>query len=305
MRVPWGVSESGFAALDAALDYQYQSFGVPGLGLKRGLSRDLVIAPYATALALLVRPHAARDNFRALAADRGEGAFGFYEAIDYTRDRLREKRRSAVVRSYMSHHQGMTLLALADCLLDRRMVQRFHAEPMVRATELLLQERVPRVAPVVDLHEDEVGPTPIVREGVLPRSRRITTPATPHPRTHLLSNGQYSVMLTNAGSGYSTLGATSTSLRPSREDRTTDARAASGLYIRDLRERHGSGKPLAIRPSAVRRTCTWPFSRPTRPSSVAATPASRATSKSPFPPSTPPKPRMSTSASARGQHDPA
>jgi cyclic beta-1,2-glucan synthetase len=232
MRVPWGVSESGFAALDAALDYQYQSFGVPGLGLKRGLSRDLVIAPYATALALLVRPHAARDNFRALAADRGEGAFGFYEAIDYTRDRLREKRRSAVVRSYMSHHQGMTLLALADCLLDRRMVQRFHAEPMVRATELLLQERVPRVAPVVDLHEDETGPTPVVREGVLPMSRRITTPATPHPRTHLLSNGQYSVMLTNAGSGYSTW--RDLDVTRWREDRTADARG-QWLYVRELR----------------------------------------------------------------------
>jgi cyclic beta-1,2-glucan synthetase len=232
MRVPWGVSESGFAALDAALDYQYQSFGVPGLGLKRGLSRDLVIAPYATALALMVRPRAARDNLRALAADRAEGAFGFYEAIDYTRDRLREKRRSAVVRSYMSHHQGMTLLALTDCLLDRRMVRRFHAEPMVRATELLLQERVPRVAPVVDLHEDEVSPTPIVREGILPMSRRITTPATPHPRTHLLSNGQYSVMLTNAGSGYSTC--RDLDVTRWREDRTTDA-YGQWLYVRDSR----------------------------------------------------------------------
>jgi cyclic beta-1,2-glucan synthetase len=233
MRVPWGISESGFAALDASLDYQYQSFGVPGLGLKRGLSRDLVIAPYATALAVLVRPHAAAENFRALAAERARGEYGFYEAIDYTRDRLREKRRSAVVRSYMAHHQGMSLVALANCLLDLPMVRRFHAEPMVRATELLLQERVPAAAPVVELHEDEVGPAPVVREGVLPMSRRITTPDTPHPRTHLLSNGHYTVMLTNAGSGFSTC--RDLDVTRWREDRTTDA-WGQWIYIRDLRE---------------------------------------------------------------------
>src|SRR5262249_1166368 len=128
-RVPWGISESGFSALDAALDYQYQSFGVPGLGLKPGLSKDLVIAPYATALALAVRPHAALRNFRALAGEKGEGRYGFYEAIDYTRDRLREKRRSALVRAYMAHHQGMGLLAMVNCLLGDVMPRRLHAEP--------------------------------------------------------------------------------------------------------------------------------------------------------------------------------
>jgi cyclic beta-1,2-glucan synthetase len=232
MRVPWGVSESGFGALDAALDYQYQSFGVPGLGLKRGLSRDLVIAPYATALALLVRPHAARENLQALAAERGEGPYGFYEAVDYTRDRLREKRRATVVRSYMAHHQGMTLAALTDCLLDSPLVRRFHSEPMVRATELLLQEKMPRVAPVVDLHEDEVAPAPVVRDGVLPMSRRINTPDTPHPRTHLLSNGHYSVMLTNAGSGFSTW--RDLDVTRWREDRTADP-WGQWIYVRDLR----------------------------------------------------------------------
>jgi cyclic beta-1,2-glucan synthetase len=116
--VPWGISESGYAALDTELDYQYQSFGVPGLGLKRGLARDLVIAPYATALALLIRPREALHNLTALSAEGGEGRYGFYEAIDYTRDRLLKKRRSWVIRSYMAHHQGMSLLALTNCLLD-------------------------------------------------------------------------------------------------------------------------------------------------------------------------------------------
>ncbi|HXG11839.1 MAG TPA: glucoamylase family protein, partial [Gemmataceae bacterium] len=231
-RVPWGISESGFNALDANLDYQYQSFGVPGLGLKRGLSRDLVIAPYATALALVIRPHAAVENFRALAAEKAEGPFGFYEAIDYTRDRLLEKRRSAVVRSYMAHHQGMTLVALTNCLLSDPMPRRFHREPMVRATELLLQERVPLAASTLAPHDDEAAPPPVVREGLLPMSRRLTTPDTPHPRTHLLSNGQYTVMLTNAGGGFSTCNGLDVTRW--REDRTADA-YGQFVYVHDLR----------------------------------------------------------------------
>ncbi len=231
-RVPWGISESGFNALDAALDYQYQSFGVPGLGLKRGLSRDLVIAPYATLLALMVRPHAALANLRALGAEKAEGPFGMYEAVDYTRDRLREKRRSAVVRSYMAHHQGMGLLAMTNCLLGDVMQRRFHAEPMVRATDLLLQERLPLAAPLVDAHGDEASPPPVVRDPLLPMSRRLTTPDTPHPRTHLLSGGRTTVMLTNAGGGFST--SAGLDVTRWREDCTTDAWGPF-CYIRDLR----------------------------------------------------------------------
>jgi cyclic beta-1,2-glucan synthetase len=231
-HVPWGISESGFNALDTALDYQYQSFGVPGLGLKRGLGQNLVIAPYATALALLARPHAAVENLRRLRAEDAEGDFGFYEALDYTRDRMTENRRPAVVRSYMAHHQGMSLTALADCLLGERFVRRFHTEPMVRATELLLQERVPWSAPLQEGYRDEAAQRPPVREHALPMSRRVTTPQTPHPRTHLLSNGRYHVMVTNAGSGQSTWH--DLDVTRWREDRTCDGQGQF-CYVRDLR----------------------------------------------------------------------
>src|SRR5439155_11289370 len=147
----------------ATLNYQYQAFGVPGLGLKRGLADNLVIAPYATTLALAVRPRAALENLRALRRERGEGPFGFYEALDYTRDRRVEKRRPALVRSYMAHHQGMSLIALANCLCGNLMVRRCHAEAMVRATELLLQERMPRNAPLVNPPHEEAPPTTAVR----------------------------------------------------------------------------------------------------------------------------------------------
>ena len=138
--VPWGISESGYNAIDSHLNYQYRAFGVPGLGLKRGLAEDMVIAPYASALALMVAPEEACLNLERLAAAGFEGRFGFYEAIDYTPSRLTRGQSNAVVHSFMAHHQGMTLLALAYLLLDQPMQKRFESEPLFQSTMLLLQE---------------------------------------------------------------------------------------------------------------------------------------------------------------------
>lgn len=144
--VPWGISESAYALQDAQGHYQYRAFGVPALALKRGMNRDLVVAPYATLLALLTEPRAAAENLRSL-VDRGWlGAHGLYEAVDYTPDRLAPGEPASVVRAYMVHHQGMGLLAIANALHGSRMQDRFHADPMVQATELLLQERLPAAA---------------------------------------------------------------------------------------------------------------------------------------------------------------
>jgi cyclic beta-1,2-glucan synthetase len=201
--VPWGISESAFSSQYINLDYQYQAFGVPGLGLKRGLGQDLVVAPYATALAAMVRPGAALQNLRRLAAAGAYGRYGFYESVDFTRSRLPEGKRYLVVRCFMAHHQGMSLVALANCLLDHAMPRRFHAEPMVRATELLLQERVPVAATATEPPDHGTLPRAAGPETAGAVSRRLTTPFTAGPRVHLLSNGRYSVMVTNAGAGYS------------------------------------------------------------------------------------------------------
>src|SRR5512147_2086641 len=142
--VPWGISESAFNARDLERTYQYSSFGVPGLGLKRGLSEDVVVAPYATALGAMLEPEAAVRNFARLSAAGASGPYGFREALDYTPRRLPEGASVAVVKSYMAHHQGMALVALGNILNDRAMVERFHADPIVVATALLLQERMPR-----------------------------------------------------------------------------------------------------------------------------------------------------------------
>jgi cyclic beta-1,2-glucan synthetase len=201
--VPWGVSESGYNARDLEMTYQYSNFGVPGLGLRRGLSEDVVIAPYATGLAAMIDPAAAVRNFRRLAATGAAGAYGFYEALDYTAPRLPEGTDVAVVRAYMAHHQGMLLVAIANAVHNGAMRARFHAEPIVQATELLLQERTPRDVAVARPRAEEVQAVGDVREFVPPVERRFTSPHGAVPRTQLLSNGRYAVMLTAAGSGYS------------------------------------------------------------------------------------------------------
>jgi cyclic beta-1,2-glucan synthetase len=226
-RAPWGISESGFAVLSAERDYQYQSFGVPGLGLKRGLARDLVIAPYAALLAAMVDAPAAVMNFSELRSFGGEGAYGFYEALDFTPDRLDRGERCKVVKSYMAHHQGMGLCAITNRLRNDVLCRRLFAEPAARAVELLLQERVPLDAPELpSVEEDAEAAAPAGAGSEV--SRRLTTADTPFPRTHLLSNGHYTVMLTNAGSGASTWrGLAVTRWRP---DPTRD-RYGSFVYV--------------------------------------------------------------------------
>jgi cyclic beta-1,2-glucan synthetase len=230
-RLPWGISESAFAALDGSANYQYQSFGVPGLGLKRGLSDQFVVSPYSTALALAVHPRASLANFRELARRGAMGQFGFYEAVDFTGDRLPRGASLAVVRCYMAHHQGMTLTSIVNCLLDSRMQHRFHSEATTKAVEMLLQERVPIGAPLVEPHRDEMAASPEVREMARPITRWITTPDTSSPRTHMLSNGNYAVMITNAGGGYSSCdGVQITRWRP---DTVRDG-WGQFVYVRDL-----------------------------------------------------------------------
>jgi len=228
--VPWGISESAFNARDVEQTYQYSSFGIPGLGLKRGLSEDLVIAPYATGLAAMVAPEAAIRNFERLADVGALGPFGYREALDYTPRRLPEGSSVAIVMSYMAHHQGMLLVAIGNVLNGSAMVERFHADPLVKATELLLQERMPRDVLVARPRAEEVKSAADVRDLVPPVVRRFTSPHDAIPRTHLLSNGRYAVMITAAGSGYSRWG--DIAVTRWREDVTRDA-WGSYLFLRD------------------------------------------------------------------------
>ncbi|MDD4952674.1 MAG: glucoamylase family protein, partial [Desulfovibrionaceae bacterium] len=200
--VPWGVSESGYNITDANLIFQYRAFGVPGLGFKRGLAEDLVIAPYATVLSLMVLPEKACENLQRMAREGFMGRFGFYEAVDYTPSRVLRGQNRAVVRSFMVHHQGMSFLSLAYLLLNRPMQRRFLRDPLFQATDLLLQERMPKATPFHPHAAEVTGVQRAAAEGEA-LLRVFTDPNTPLPQVHLLSNGRYHVMVTNSGGGYS------------------------------------------------------------------------------------------------------
>jgi cellobiose phosphorylase len=230
LGVPWGVSESGYSKTDIQLNYQYRAFGVPGLGFKRGLAEDLVIAPYASVMALMVSPRQACENLRRLVRDGRLGALGFYEAVDYTPLRIPRGKDSVTVASYMAHHQGMSLLSLAHVLLGQPMQRRFEENQEFRATLLLLQERVPRL-PVIFPHPADMESVRDAGQNPEPNVRVFSTPNTPAPQVQLLSNGTYHVMVTNAGGGYSRFG--ELAVTRWQEDSTCDP-WGSFCYLRDL-----------------------------------------------------------------------
>ena len=230
--VPWGISESAYNAQDLEKNYQYRAFGVPGLGLKRGLGEDLVVAPYASILAAPLAPTAVALNIERLKKERAWGRFGLVEAIDYTPERLPPGHKGGVVlRTWMAHHQGMSLLALDNLLHGSPMQHRFHADPRVQATSLLLQERVPQLVPLKDVPLEAADHVPFVRRAAAPPLRRYTSPHTLSPRAHLLSNGSYHVMVTNSGGGYSRRH--NIAMTRWREDITSDI-WGSFIFVRDL-----------------------------------------------------------------------
>jgi cyclic beta-1,2-glucan synthetase len=231
LGVPWGISESAYNARDLELTYQYSNFGVPGLGLKRGLRENVVVAPYATALAAMVDPQGAARNFVRLSSIGARGRYGFHEALDYTRSRVPDGAEVAIVRAYMAHHQGMTIVAIANVLLDGEMRARFHAEPSIQATELLLQERAPRDVSLVRPRAEEVKAAAPPADPRLPDVRRLHSAHDATPQTHLLSNGRYSVMITSAGSGYSRW--RDMAVTRWREDVTRDD-MGSFIFLRDV-----------------------------------------------------------------------
>ncbi|MDH5822224.1 glucoamylase family protein [Luteimonas sp. RD2P54] len=227
--VPWGISECGYNTVDARMNYQYRAFGVPGLGLKRGLAQDLVIAPYASMMALMVAPEEAAQNLQRLAGLGFGGEFGLYEAIDYTPARVQRGQEYAVVRSFMAHHQGMGLLSLAYLLRERPMQRRFAADPQFQATLLLLQERVPHTG-VFHPHEAEAGARVVVETSET-RLRVFRNPDTSRPAVQMLSNGRFHGLFTAAGGGGLRL--RDMAVTRWREDGTRD-HWGSFCYLRDV-----------------------------------------------------------------------
>lgn len=251
---PWGISESAYSGVDFEKTYQYRAFGVPGLGLKRGLSEDLVVSPYSTMLALSFAPSidAAVRNLKKLESEGARGQYGFYEAVDYTPSRHTRVEGKHIVQAFFAHHQGMSLVAINNALNGDIMCERFHTQPVVRSAELLLHERFPeRVAAIIP-HEPELET--IHREEAeveAPGLEVVTSPHTAAPRVRILSNGRYSVVIDSSGGGFSSFDK-NIMLSRWREDPTTTS-YGSFYYIHDSRQQRtwsATYQPTRVEPDS-------------------------------------------------------
>ena len=201
--IPWGISEAAYNARDRQMTYQYTNFGVPGLGLKRGLALNTVVAPYATILASQYLPQQSVENLERLEAIGALGRYGYHDAIDFTPQRVPEGQRHAVVHNYMAHHQGMSIVAVANVVFEGRMRDRFHSDPVIEAAELLLQEKAPRDIPVTFVGSETDIVAAAAPKEEHPDNRVIADPAIAPPAVNVLGNSRYSVMVAATGSGYS------------------------------------------------------------------------------------------------------
>jgi cyclic beta-1,2-glucan synthetase len=245
-HVPWGISESAYNLRDRHLTYQYRAFGVPDLALKRGLGRDLVIAPYATSHAAMLAPRQALENFARLEEKGALGEYGFRDSLDYTRPQ--PGRKYAVVQTYMAHHAGMSFVALANTLSERLWRRRFHADPLVRSAEFLLHERMPRRLVLEEPQEASPEESLPRAEMERPAVREIETPHTPRPVVALLGHLPYTIMVTNCGSGYSRY--EDLAVTRWRADVTRDA-TGTFIYVKDVTANHAWS-------AAYQPTCTAP-----------------------------------------------
>jgi len=229
--VPWGVSESAYAVRDRLHTYQYRGFGVPDLALKRGLSKELVVAPYATLLAMLVEPRQSLKNLATLEAEGALGPYGFRDALDYTRPAPGS--RKTVVATFMAHHIGMSIVALNNALNRQIWPRRFHTDPLVRSAELVLQERIPRRLVMQDVQGDAAPRVPSEMEK--PAVREVETPHTPQPVVGILGNVPYTTLITNAGGGFSRFG--NLAVTRYRHDSTRD-NYGQWCYVKDMSSGH-------------------------------------------------------------------
>ena len=200
LGVPWGISESAFNLRDLNNNYQYKAFGIPWLGLKRGLEDDIVISPYSTFLSLEDECNAGVKNLKAIENDGGIGKYGFYEAIDYTPSRVKKKK--AVVKTYMAHHQGLILLSINNVLNDNILKTRFNRNHEIEAVDILLQERMPIQMIITKEKKEKISKNKNVNSNAY-IERVIEKPSKKYRNLNVISNEKYKITIDDFGDSIS------------------------------------------------------------------------------------------------------
>jgi cyclic beta-1,2-glucan synthetase len=242
LDLPWGVSESAYFAQDHSLAYQYSPFGVPRLALRRTPPTDRVVAPYASAMAAVLAPVAAVANLKLLESLGARGEFGFHDAVDFTTSRQAAGQAFTVVRNFMAHHQGMSLVALCHVLRAEAPRRWFGSAALVQAHESLLHERTPRQ--IIGSADPRTPPEPSVTElAPLFQPRAVDPTVAGFQPTHLLSNGRYTVSLRANGAGVSRW--RSFNVTRWRDDPLRDSHGTF-FYLRDTEESGTRHDPVSL-----------------------------------------------------------
>ncbi|MBR6033598.1 MAG: hypothetical protein IKP28_02510 [Clostridia bacterium] len=202
LNIPWGISEAGFSLKDLFGNYQYKAFGIPWLGLKRGLSSERVVSSYGSILAITDYPREVMDNIKLLEKENMRGEFGLYESIDYTPTRLKINQKYEIVKTYMAHHQGLILISINNFFHDNIMVERFMKNPEIESVDILLQERMPQLAVLTKEKKERIEKIHV--DDYETYSQRVYTKPNPNiNRTNVISSDNYTIFMDEFGKGFS------------------------------------------------------------------------------------------------------
>ena len=202
LNIPWGISESAFNLKDLQNNYQYKAFGIPWLGLKRGLSDEMVVSSYGSILMITDEPKDVIKNLKELEKCGMYQKYGFYESIDYTPTRLKKAQEYSVVKTYMAHHQGLILLSINNLFKDNILQKRFMKNPQIQAVDILLQERMPENVIITKEEKEKIEKTKYVEEEFYSQ-KEITKISTKLPQVNCLSSNNYTIITNSRGQGYS------------------------------------------------------------------------------------------------------
>ena len=229
LGIPWGISESAFSLKDLHSNYQYKAFGIPWLGLKRGLADEMVVSSYGSILAITEKPKEVIENLKILEKQEMYNKYGFYEAIDYTPERLSKGRKYEPVKTYMAHHQGLILLSINNLFNNLILQQRFMRNPEIKAISILLQERMPEKAIITKENKEKAEKIKYkdyenysIREYTKIDERII--------RGNLIGNEKYTVAINQQGIGFSKY----EDIYVNRYKNTDDYNQGIFFYIKDI-----------------------------------------------------------------------